>query len=171
MVEENKNLELQNQDSSSQVWKSLESDIISLIQKDNRQDLADLAHFKEHLSGDKKIVVSKQILQALKADLENGKLIDFEWGTRNDNRFGFETLGRDVKPTITPAGDVLVPVNFWYDAQRRTKILVLNISEKDGTIEYFLPSGNNAYEIAIWKEVFIYDLYHQDWMFYLKIRE
>ncbi|GHW02950.1 hypothetical protein AGMMS50249_7360 [candidate division SR1 bacterium] len=155
---------------NNQVRKSLEQGIMDLIQHDTT-NLSDLSNFKKHLSGDIKITVSHQMLENLKADLENGDLVVFEGGVRNEKRFGFESIGRDIKPTITPSGDVLIPVNFWYDSQRRTKILVLHLMEEDGKLAYQLPNGNNSYDITIGHEDFTYELYHQDNLFYLKIKE
>ena len=52
--------------------------------------------------------------------------------------FGFEGIGVDVIPTVTPNGDCIVPVNFWRDSQRRTILLVLEVSSDGENNHYAL---------------------------------
>jgi hypothetical protein len=96
-------------------------------------------------------------------------LIDFEGGTRDEKIFGFEIIGNDIKPTVTPHGDAIIPINFWFNSQRRTKLLVLHINDKNGNNEYQLPNGENRYNIEISKEQFKYELIHDDNGFHLKL--
>jgi len=65
--------------------------------------------------------------------------VDFEGGMIDNERFGFEVIGNDIKPTITPKGDAIIPINFRYQAQRRTKLLILHIINKNGGNIYELP--------------------------------
>lgn len=101
--------------------------------------------------------------------MQNGGLIDFEGGRRNDQIFGFEVIGNDIKPTLTPAGDAIIPINFWFNNQRRTKLLVLHIKDDHGKNKYQLPDGENRYDIDISRENFEYQLIHDDEGFHLKL--
>ncbi|MDR0282855.1 MAG: hypothetical protein LBI53_06315 [Candidatus Peribacteria bacterium] len=83
--------------------------------------------------------------------------------------FGFEVIGNDIKPTITPAGDVIIPINFWFNNQRRTKLLVLHIKDDHGKNNYQLPDGENRYDIEISKENFLYQLIHDEYGFHLRL--
>jgi hypothetical protein len=69
-------------------------------------------------------------------------------------------IGNDIKPTLTPYGDAIIPINFRYNSQRRTKLLILHIRDNNGKNDYQLPSGENRYEIEISKEHFNYELTH-----------
>ena len=91
----------------------------------------------------------------------DGGLIDFEAGNRNGKQFGFEVIGNDIEPTLTPNGDCLIPINFRYNSQRRTKLLIIHIEDVDGKNVYSIPNGANEYPIEIWKESWVYAL-HQD---------
>ena len=146
----------------------LETELSSLI-ADEKSWLSDLAKFSKNLSkkGGKKL--SNDHLQQIKADLQNGGLVDFEWGKRNDTVFGFEVIGNDIKPTFTPHGDVIIPINFRFNSQRRTKLLVLHIKDSNGKNEYHLPNGENRYDIEIGKESFSYELTHDSTGFHLKL--
>lgn len=72
--------------------------------------------------------------------------------------FGFEGIGVDVIPTVTPNGDCIVPVNFWRDSQRRTILLVLEVSSDGENNYYALPEGDNNYFLHIGHETFAYQL-------------
>ncbi|MDR2190260.1 MAG: hypothetical protein LBP53_03580 [Candidatus Peribacteria bacterium] len=153
-------------------WEILETELSALI-ADEKSGLADLAKFGKNLSSGKEDKatkpLTKQHLHQIKADLQNGGLIDFEGGKRNEQIFGFEVIGNDIKPTLTPHGDVIIPVNFWFNNQRRTKLLVLHITDNNGTNRYQLPNGANRYEIEISKEQFVYELMHDETGFHLKL--
>jgi hypothetical protein len=43
----------------------------------------------------------------------------------------------------------LIPINFWYDSQRRTKLLIIHIEDMDGKNVYSIPDGDNEYPIEI----------------------
>jgi hypothetical protein len=120
-------------------WEMLEAELSSLIADENN-GLADLAKFSKNLSKNKGNQLSHKHLHQIKADLQNGGLIEFEGGKRNDQVFGFEVIGNDIKPTFTPHGDVIIPINFRFNNQRRTKLLVIHIKDNNGKNEYQLPS-------------------------------
>lgn len=146
----------------------LEVELSALI-ADEKNWLSDLAKFTKNLTHEKGNKLSDKHLHQIKADLQNGGLIDFEGGTRDEKIFGFEIIGNDIKPTVTPHGDAIIPINFWFNSQRRTKLLVLHINDKNGNNEYQLPNGENRYNIEISKEQFKYELIHDDNGFHLKL--
>jgi hypothetical protein len=147
----------------------LETELSALIADEKNSALADLAKFSKNLSKDQGNKLSHKHVHQIKADLQNGGLIDFEGGKRNEQIFGFEVIGNDIKPTLTPHGDVIIPINFRFNNQRRTKLLVLHIKDNNGKNEYQLPTGENRYEIEISKEQFTYELIHDVDGFHLKL--
>ncbi|MDR3169081.1 MAG: hypothetical protein LBU27_04935 [Candidatus Peribacteria bacterium] len=147
---------------------TLEAELSALIADEN-SGLGDLAKFNKNLSHDNGNQLSHKHLNQIKADLQNGGLVDFEGGKRNDQLFGFEVIGNDIKPTLTPYGDAIIPINFWFNNQRRTKLLVLHINDQNGKNEYQLPNGENRYDIEISKEQFKYELTHDVDGFHLKL--
>lgn len=147
---------------------TLEAELSSLITDEN-SGLSDLAKFSKNLSHEKGNKLSNKHLEQIKIDLQNGGLVDFEGGKREEKVFGFEIIGNDIKPTLTPHGDVIIPINFRFNNQRRTKLLVLHIKDKNGENEYQLPDGENNYEIEISKEQFSYQLIYDDNSFHLKL--
>jgi len=146
----------------------LEAELSSLI-ADESTWLSDLAKFTKNLSHKEKSKLSNKHLQQMKADLQDGGLIDFEGGRRDEKRFGFEVIGNDIKPTLTPYGDAIIPINFRFNNQRRTKLLILHIKDKNGKNNYQLPSGENRYDIEISQEQFNYELTHDSNGFHLKL--
>jgi hypothetical protein len=128
-----------------------------------------LAKFTKNLTHEKGNKLSNTHLHQIKADLQNGGLVDFEGGTRNQQVFGFEVIGNDIKPTLTPHGDAIIPINFRFNNQRRTKLLVLHINDNNGKNDYQLPNGENHYNIEISKEQFNYKLTHDETGFHLKL--
>lgn len=139
----------------------LESELGALI-ADQSSGLSDLKSFSKNLSHKKaEKPLTKHNLRLIKEDLQNGGLVDFEAGNRNGKQFWFEVIGNDIEPTLTPSGDCLIPINFRYDSQRRTKLLILHIEDVDGKNVYSIPDGDNEYPIEIWKESWVYAL-HQD---------
>ena len=91
-------------------------------------------------------------------DIQNPDFLSFESGKRGGMDFGFEGIGVDVIPTVTPNGDCIVPVNFWRDSQRRTILLVLEVSSDGENNHYVLPEGDNNYFLHIGHETFAYQL-------------
>ena len=147
--------------SQKDLLKSLESDLWALI-ADESTGLSDLWSFSKNLShkkSEKKL--TKHNLRIVKEDLQDGGLVDFESWDRNGKHFWFEVIGNYIEPTLTPNGDCLIPINFWYDSQRRTKLLIIHIEDMDGENVYSIPDGANEYPIQIWKESWVYSL-HQD---------
>ena len=147
--------------SQNEILQWLESDLSVLI-SDESSGLWDLKSFTQNLThkkSEKKL--TKHNLHIIKEDLQDGGLIDFEAGNRNWKQFWFEVIGNDIEPTLTPNGDCLIPINFRYDSQRRTKLLILHIEDVDGKNVYSIPDGANEYPIEIWKESWVYAL-HQD---------
>jgi len=156
--------------SQKNLLKWLESEIWTLI-ADESTGLSDLKSFLHNLTHKKsENKLTKHNLHIIKEDLQDGGLIDFEWWDRNGKRFGFEVIGNDIEPTLTPNGDCLIPVNFRYDSQRRTKILVLHIEDKDWKNMYSIPDGANEYPIQIWKESWNYALHQDKKGFHLMIK-
>ena len=147
--------------SQNEVLKWLESDLWALI-NDESSGLSDLASFSKNLTHKKaEKPLTKHNLRLIKEDLQDGGLVDFEAGNRNGKQFWFEVIGNDIEPTLTPNGDCLIPINFRYDSQRRTKLLILHIEDVNGENVYSIPDGANEYPIEIWKESWVYTL-HQD---------
>jgi len=156
--------------SQKDLLKGLESDLWVLI-ADESNGLSDLKSFSQNLShkkSEKKL--TKHNLHIVKEDLQDGGLIDFESWERDGKHFWFEVIGNDIEPTLTPNGDCLIPVNFWYDSQRRTKLLIIHIEDMNGENVYSIPDGANEYPIEIWKESWIYALYQDKYGFHLKIK-
>jgi len=145
----------------------LESDLWALIM-DESSGLSDLGSLSKNLSHEKsEKKLTKHNLRLIKEDLQDGGLIDFESGDRNGIHFWFEVIGNDIEPTLTPNGDCIIPINFWYDSQRRTKLLVLHIEDKDWENVYSIPDWDNKYEIQIWKESWTYSLSQDENGFHL----
>ncbi len=147
--------------SQNEMLQWLESDLSALIANEKTW-LSDLASFSKnltHKTSEKKL--TKHNLRLIKEDLQDWWLVDFESWNRNWKQFWFEVIWNDIEPTLTPNGDCIIPINFRYDSQRRTKLLVLHIEDQDGNNVYSIPDWDNEYTIEIWKESWIYSL-HQD---------
>ena len=147
----------------------LESDLAALIADENSW-LWDLVSFSKNLtrnSTEKKL--TKHNLNLIKESLQDGWLIDFEAWNRNWKQFWFEVIWNDIEPTLTPTGDCLIPINFRYDSQRRTKLLVIHIKDINWENEYSIPNWDNKYEIQIWKESWTYSLSQDKTGFHLLI--
>ena len=156
--------------SQNEILQWLESDLSVLI-SDESSGLWDLKSFTQNLThkkSEKKL--TKHNLHIIKEDLQDGGLIDFEAGNRNWKQFWFEVIGNDIEPTLTPNGDCLIPINFRYDSQRRTKLLILHIEDVDGKNVYSIPDGANEYPIEIWKESWVYALHQDENGFHLMIK-
>lgn len=147
--------------SQNELLQWLDSELWTLI-ADETSWLSALASFSKNLThkkSEKKL--TKHNLRIIKEDLKDWWLVNFEAGNRNGKQFWFEVIGNDIEPALTPNGDCIIPINFRYDSQRRTKLLVLHIEDVDGKNVYSIPDGDNEYPIQIWKESWIYSL-HQD---------
>lgn len=150
--------------------KGLESELWALI-VDESSGLSDLKSFAQNLTHEKsEKKLTKHNLHIVKEDLQNEGLIDFESGDRNGKRFWFEVIGNDIEPTLTPNWDCIIPINFRYDSQRRTKLLIIHIEDVDGENVYSIPDGANEYPIQIWKESWVYALHQDENGFHLKIK-
>lgn len=156
--------------SQADIIQWLESELWSLI-VDESSGLSDLKSFSKNLTKDKsEKKLTKHNLRLIKEDLQDGGLIDFEWWERNWIHFWFEVIGNDIEPTLTPNGDCIIPINFRYDSQRRTKLLIIHIEDVDGKNVYSIPDGANEYPIEIWKESWIYALHQDENGFHLMIK-
>lgn len=172
MTKKTNNKEVQGMNNASQkeLLKWLESDL-SVLVNDDSNGLSDLKKFSKNLSHktpEKKL--TKHNLRIIKEDLQDGGLVDFESGDRNGIHFWFEVIGNDIEPTLTPNGDCLIPINFWYDSQRRTKLLIIHIEDMDGKNVYSIPDGDNEYPIEIWNESWVYALHQDKNGFHLKVK-
>jgi hypothetical protein len=156
--------------SQKDLLKWLEADLWALI-ADESSGLSDLKSFSKNLShkkSEKKL--TKHNLRIVKEDLQDGWLVDFESWDRNGKHFWFEVIGNDIEPTLTPNGDCLIPINFWYDSQRRTKLLIIHIEDMQWENVYSIPDGANEYPIEIWKESWVYALRQDEYGFHLIIK-
>ena len=171
MTEQTKNIEVQGTEASqNKILKWFEAELWALI-ADEKSGLSDLASFSKNLTKNKaEKPLTKHNLHLIKQDLQDGGLVDFEAGNRNGKQFWFEVIGNDIEPTITPNWDCIIPVNFWYDSQRRTKLLIIHIEDEDGQNVYSIPDGANEYQIQIWKESWVYALRQDKNGFHLTIK-
>lgn len=171
MTEKTDNKEVQRIEASqTDLLKWLESELWALI-NDESNGLSDLASFSKNLTHKKsEKPLTKHNLRLIKEDLQDGWLVDFEAGNRNGKQFWFEVIGNDIEPTLTPNGDCLIPINFWYDSQRRTKLLILHIEDVNGENVYSIPDGANEYPIEIWKESWVYALHQDERGFHLMVK-
>ena len=156
--------------SQNEILKWLESELSSLI-NDQSSWLSDLASFSKNLTHKKtEKPLTKHNLRLIKEDLQDGWLVDFESGNRNWKQFWFEVIGNDIEPTLTPNWDCLIPINFRYDSQRRTKLLVLHIEDVNRENVYSVPDGANEYPIEIGKESWVYALQQDKNGFHLMVK-
>ena len=154
----------------NEILQWLEADLWALI-VDESSGLSDLWSFSKNLTHEKPSKkLTKHNLRIVKEDLQDGGLVDFESWDRNWIHFWFEVIGNDIEPTLTPNGDCIIPINFRYDSQRRTKLLVLHIEDVDGENVYSIPDGANEYPIEIWKESWVYALHQDENGFHLMIK-
>ncbi len=152
------------------ILKWLESELWALI-VDESSGLSDLKSFSQNLTHNKsEKKLTKHNLHLIKEDLQDGGLIDFEAWERNGIHFWFEVIGNDIEPTLTPTGDCIIPINFRYNSQRRTKLLIIHIEDIDGENVYSIPDGANEYPIEIWKETRVYALHQDENGFHLMIK-
>lgn len=148
----------------------LESQLSELI-TDEQSGLSDLKSFSKNLTSKKNgNVLTEHNIEILKWDLQDWWLIDFEWWTRNDKYFWFEVIGNDIEPTLTPNWDCIIPINFWYDSQRRTKLLVLHIEDQNWNNVYTIPDWANEYNLEISKESRHYYLKQDESWFHMLLK-
>lgn len=156
--------------SKKDILQWLESELWALI-VDESSGLSDLKSFAQNLTHEKsEKKLTKHNLHLIKEDLQDGGLIDFEAWERNGIHFWFEVIWNDIEPTLTPSGDCIIPINFRYDSQRRTKLLIIHIEDVDGENVYSVPDGANEYPIEIWKESWVYTLHQDENGFHLMIK-
>ena len=156
--------------SQTNILEWLESELWALI-VDESSGLSDLKSFSQNLThGKTEKKLDKHNLRIIKEDLQDGGLIDFEAWERNGIHFWFEVIGNDIEPTLTPSGDCIIPINFRYDSQRRTKLLIIHLEDVDGKNVYSIPDGANEYPIEIWKESWVYTLHQDENGFHLMIK-
>lgn len=156
--------------SQNNILQWLETELWALI-ADEKSWLSDLKSFSKNLTKNKsEKKLTKHNLRLVKEDLQDWWLIDFESWERKGIHFWFEVIGNDIEPTFTPNGDCIIPINFRYDSQRRTKLLILHIEDVDGENVYSIPAGANEYPIEIWKESWMYALRQDENGFHLMIK-
>ena len=153
---------------------TLDQSILNLIQDGGAgTGLEGLINFESKLTKEEKKLTPSEIILILKKmtnDIQNPDFLSFESGKRDGKDFGFEGIGVDVIPTVTPNGDCIVPVNFWRDSQRRTILLVLEVSSGGENNQYALPEGDNHYFLHIGHEDFAYQLIDEEGTFKMVIQ-
>ena len=154
---------------------TLDQSILNLIQDGGAgTGLEGLINFESKLTKEEKKLTPSEIILILKKmtnDIQNPDFLSFESGKRDGKDFGFEGIGVDVIPTVTPNGDCIVPVNFWRDSQRRTILLVLEVSSDGENNHYALPDGDNHYFLHIGHEDFAYQLIDEEGTFKMVIQD
>ena len=153
---------------------ALDQSILNLIQDGGAgTGLEGLINFESKLTKEEKKLTPSEIILILKKmtnDIQNPDFLSFESGKREGKDFGFEGIGVDVIPTVTPNGDCIVPVNFWRDSQRRTILLVLEVSFDGENNHSQLPAGDNHYLLHIGHEDFAYHLIDEEGTFKMVIQ-
>ncbi len=165
------NLEVENKTMNQ----NLNQEILNLIKESGSGTwLEGLLSFEEKLSKqDKNLSPSEtaSLLEKVKIDIQNPEFLSFESGEKDEKDFGFEGVGTDVIPTLTPNGDCIIPVNFWYDGQRRTILLILEVDAKGGMNFYRLPEGDNHYTMKINNTEFTYQLIQEGEKFRMTLKK
>lgn len=154
---------------------SLNEEIIKLIESEGAgTGLDGLLNFESKV-GNKDIQLSpseiQTILEEIKNDIQNPDFLSFESGEREGKDFGFEGVGIDVIPTLSPNGDCIIPVNFRYNGQRRTILLVLEVENNGEHNIYRLPEGDNRYNMKIDNIEFTYQLIANGATFRMEIKK
>lgn len=153
---------------------ALDQSILDLIEQTGvGTGLEGLLNFESKLSKEEKNLTPSEIIliiQKMSNDIQNPDFLSFESGKRDGKDFGFEGIGVDVIPTVTPNGDCIVPVNFWRDSQRRTILLVLEVSFDGENNHYQLPEGDNHYLLHIGHQDFAYQLIQDQGTFKMVIQ-
>jgi hypothetical protein len=153
---------------------SLDQAIIDLIQETWAwAGLEGLLSFENKLvDKEKKLSPSEitLILNKIKQDIQNPEFLSFESWKKDDKDFWFEGVGTDVIQTLSPNGDCIIPVNFWYDWQRRTILLILEVSPDGEETIYRLPEWDNRYTMKINEVEFTYQLVKEGKCFKMKFK-
>lgn len=165
------NLEVENKTMNQ----NLNQEILNLIKESGSGTwLEGLLSFEEKLSKQNKNLSPSEtasLLEKVKIDIQNPEFLSFESGEKDEKDFGFEGVGTDVIPTLTPNGDCIIPVNFWYDGQRRTILLILEVDAKGGINFYRLPEGDNHYIMKINNTEFTYQLIQEGEKFRMTLKK
>lgn len=141
---------------------SLDQAILNLIQETGSGTwLEGLLSFEDRLSDKERKLTPSEIsliMNKIKKDIQDPDFLSFESWKHDDKDFGFEGVWTDVVPTLSPNGDCIIPVNFWYDGQRRTILLILEVSPDWEETVYRLPEWDNHYTMKINEVEFTYQL-------------
>ena len=152
----------------------LDQDILQLIKDSwSGTGLEGLLSFEDKLSDKEKKLTPSEIaliIDRIKKDIQNPEFLSFESGKKDDQDYGFEGVWNDVIPTLSPNGDCIIPVNFWYDNQRRTILLVLEVSADGEENVYRLPEWDNHYTLKVNQIEFTYQLVEEGEKFKMKIK-
>lgn len=136
--------------------------ILQLIQESwAGTGLEGLLHFQDKLTKSTKNLTPSQtqsLIHQVQTDIQNPDFLSFQSWTRDEKVFGFEGVGTDVIPTLTPNGDCIIPVNFWRDGQRRTLLLIIHVKFDSSVPIYHLPEWENRYILHINNQQFTYQL-------------
>ncbi len=153
---------------------SLDQAIIDLIQETWAwAGLEGLLSFENKLSDKKRKLSPSEItliVNKIKQDIQNPEFLSFESWKKDDKDFWFEGVGTDVIPTLSPNGDCIIPVNFWYDGQRRTILLILEVSPDGEETIYRLPEWDKHYTMKINEVEFTYQLVKEGKCFKMKFK-
>lgn len=153
---------------------SLDQAILDLIQETGSgTGLEGLLSFENKLSEKERKLTPSEIsliINKIKKDIQDPEFLSFESGKLDDKDFWFEGVGTDVIPTLSPNGDCIIPVNFWYDGQRRTILLIIEVSPDGEETVYRLPEGDNHYTMKINEIEFTYQLVKEGKSFKMKVK-
>jgi len=152
--------------------KSLDQAIMTLIEETWAwAGLEWLLSFEKKLTDKEKKLTPSEIsliVNKIKQDIQNPEFLSFESWKKDDKDFWFEGVGTDVIPTLSPNWDCIIPVNFWYDWQRRTILLILEVLPDGEEMVYRLPEGDNRYTMKINEVEFTYQLVKEGKSFKMK---
>jgi hypothetical protein len=135
--------------------------------------LEGLLSFENKLSKSERQLTPSEIsliINKVKQDIQNPEFLSFESWRKDDKDFWFEWVGTDVIPTLSPNWDCIVPVNFWYDWQRRTILLIIEVSPDGEETVYRLPEWDNHYSMKINDVEFTYQLVKEGKCFKMKFK-
>ena len=135
--------------------------------------LEGLLNFEDKLSTTERQLTPSEIsmvINKVKEDIQNPEFLSFESWKKDDKDFWFEGVWTDVIPTLSPNWDCIVPVNFWYDGQRRTILLIIEVLPDWEEVIYRLPEWDNRYSMKINDVEFTYQLVKQGKSFEMKFK-